>query len=417
MAGRYPDVTIRTVTGSGIRVAAAAVVALLLATTHAVSAAASSAIRPAPGTPDPRLMVLTSADLGGARVTAQGYYKDKDFPSVISYSREFEDGRAGSTLLPYVASDVEIGTSVSTTTNFLLSFRALLATKQGRKLIAESMEEEIPGDGLVSNVQVGRPRNLGVGPGSWDVIISVRVLGTRTELHMAAFRVERALGVLVAWGVPGRRVPLATMTRLAKIMAARMTAELGPKSTAPPAISGNPTVGQTLTASTGTWTGKPTGFAYQWQRCDAAGSACVPITGAGSSTYVVADADLGRTLRVVVTARNSAGRSTSTSAPTAVIQAAGAPVNTAAPAIAGTARVGETLTASTGSWTGSPTSFGFQWLRCNQSGESCVDIPAATGGTYVVTSSDVASTIRVRVTASNGSGSATATSAPTPVVT
>jgi hypothetical protein len=56
-------------------------------------------------------MVLRSSDLGGARVTAQGYYRDTDFPSVISYAREFEDGRVADRAL-YVDSEAEIGRSV-----------------------------------------------------------------------------------------------------------------------------------------------------------------------------------------------------------------------------------------------------------------------------------------------------------------
>jgi hypothetical protein len=196
-----------------------------------------------------------------------------------------------------------------------------------------------------------------------------------------------------------------------------MSAELAPKSTSLPTISGTPAVGQTLTASTGGWSGKPTSYAYQWQRCDAAGAACAPIVGATGQTYVVTEADTGTTLRVAVTARNSVGASTATSAPTVVIQATGAPVNTAPPTITGVAQVGQTLSATTGGWSGNPTSFGFQWQRCNASGESCVDIPGAASGTYVVTASEVGSMIRVRVTATNAVGSTSATSAPTPTVT
>ena len=43
-----------------------------------------------------------------------------------------------------------------------------------------------------------------------------------------------------------------------------------PSNTTPPAVTGTPKVGQTLTVSNGTWTGSPTGYTYQWQRCTSA---------------------------------------------------------------------------------------------------------------------------------------------------
>ena len=95
-----------------------------------------------------------------------------------------------------------------------------------------------------------------------------------------------------------------------------------PASTEPPTVSGTPVTGQTLTASPGTWTGRqPIAFSYQWQRCSSVGGGCTAIGGATAATYALADADLGHTLRVVVTAKNSAGSASRTSVPTAVISA------------------------------------------------------------------------------------------------
>src|SRR5712691_5591903 len=94
----------------GCLIASLAVLGGLLAVLPAGSAASGS-IRPALGAPDPRLMVLTTSDLGsGAKITSQGYYKDEDFPSVISYQRGFVSGRVGASRLPVVGTLAEIGT-------------------------------------------------------------------------------------------------------------------------------------------------------------------------------------------------------------------------------------------------------------------------------------------------------------------
>jgi hypothetical protein len=372
--------------------------------------------RPPAGSPDPRLMVLRSSDLGGAPVTAQRYYKDTDFPSVISYEREFESARVGSTMLLTVNSEAEIGTSAPTTASFLRAFQRFLGTKAGRRVLTQAITDEA--EGLVSGVQVGRPRALGVGDSSFDLLVTLRVLGIPLEARLAAFRVERVLGLLLTMGEPGERVSRTVSKRLAGIMAARARAELVPRSTGAPVVSGIAEVGQTLTATRGTWRGSPTTFAFQWQRCDGNGLSCVAIPGAAADRYVVDPADVGGRLLVAVTARNALGSATSVSAPTAVVPEIAPPVNISPPTISGTAQVGQTLTAQgAGTWTGNPFEFRFQWLRCDASGGACVPIPGATAGTYLLVSGDAGATIRVAVTARNAAGETTALSAPTAPVT
>jgi hypothetical protein len=89
-----------------------------------------------------------------------------------------------------------------------------------------------------------------------------------------------------------------------------------------PVVSGAPQDGQTLSASSGAWSGGPTSYAYQWQRCDGSGSACGDVAGRASSSYAVGSADVGTTLRVVVTATNSGGAASAASLVTAVVSAA-----------------------------------------------------------------------------------------------
>jgi hypothetical protein len=190
-----------------------------------------------------------------------------------------------------------------------------------------------------------------------------------------------------------------------------------PKNTQPPTISGSRTVGSTLTANPGTWSGtQPITFTYQWVRCNSQLANC-SNPGVTTRRYNLTPDDRGRRLIVVVTARNSDG-SAQAQANTGVIGGpATAPRNTSAPSISGTPQEGQTLTAGPGGWTGSqPVTFTYQWQRCDANGNACVGINGATRNTYTVAKADVGRTLRVIVRARNAAGSRTANSAPTGVV-
>jgi hypothetical protein len=200
---------------------------------------------------------------------------------------------------------------------------------------------------------------------------------------------------------------------------AASTAPSPPVNTASPVISGVPQSGQTLSAGNGSWTGaQPITYRYQWLGCDSGGASCNPIAGATGASYPVTSADVGRTLRVAVTATNSVGSASSTSSATTIVQPASAPpANTAPPTITGTPQDGQVLTANPGSWSGSqPITYAYQWMRCDTSGANCAAILNATNASYLITTADVAHTVLVVVTAGNSAGSAGATSNPTAVV-
>jgi subtilisin family serine protease len=109
-------------------------------------------------------------------------------------------------------------------------------------------------------------------------------------------------------------------------MGAAAPAGTAPANTGAPPVTGTATEGQTLTASSGSWSGStPITFAFQWQRCDAAGFACTNVAGATSATYSLTSGDVGSTLRIVVTAANPYGSSTAASTITAAVTAAVAP--------------------------------------------------------------------------------------------
>ncbi len=201
-----------------------------------------------------------------------------------------------------------------------------------------------------------------------------------------------------------------------------LTGSSTPVNLSPPSVSGSLVSGQLLTASPGSWSGSPAPtFTYQWQRCDGGGANCVAISLATASTYTLTGADVGSTIRVTVTATNTAGSAgpVSATATPVVTAAAVAPMNLSPPSVSGSLVSGQVLTASPGSWSGSPApTFTYQWQRCDGGGANCVAISLATASTYTLTGADVGSTIRVTVTATNTAGSAgPVSSAATGVVT
>jgi hypothetical protein len=200
-----------------------------------------------------------------------------------------------------------------------------------------------------------------------------------------------------------------------------------PTNSAPPTISGTTVQGSTLTASAGSWSGPQLTFTYTWERCSSP-SSCTAIGGATASTYTLTTADVGNSIDVDVTASNSRGTASATSSlagPVAPLPSGGGggggggtispPAASTPPAITGTAMQGSTLSASTGAWTGSPTSYAYQWIRCTTS-TSCTPFTNTNGNTYTLTSVDVGATMKVAVTATNAGGSATSTSSPTGTV-
>ena len=196
-----------------------------------------------------------------------------------------------------------------------------------------------------------------------------------------------------------------------------------PANVSPPTISGLAVTGETLTSSLGSWTGTPPiSFARVWERCDGAGASCAAIGGATAETYVVTDADITFTLRVVVTATNADGPVSVPSATTPVVTGPIVPVNTAEPVVSGSTVAGSTLSTTTGTWTGTSITYAYQWVRCDAGGglpdgSDCPSIPGATSSSYALTGDDVGRRLRVQVTASNSAGAAAAVSNPTETVT
>ena len=137
-----------------------------------------------------------------------------------------------------------------------------------------------------------------------------------------------------------------------------------PTNTVPPSVSGSAVAGETLSASTGTWTESPTSYAYQWQDCNSSGEGCSSVSGATASSYKLGrercrwHGARGRDCDATQAARRRRAR---LRRPSSSRRSPPAPVNTALPAISGSAVEGQTLSAGSGTWSGSPTSYAYQW--------------------------------------------------------
>ena len=178
-----------------------------------------------------------------------------------------------------------------------------------------------------------------------------------------------------------------------------------PESTGPPSISGPSIEGQTLTEQHGTWTNDPTGYSYAWLRCDRSAANCTPIPGAASQTYTIQEADLGSTLKVQEVASNVAGPGVAATSDATDVVVPPPPSASSRPTVSGTAAQGRTLIAHTGDWTNSPTSFSYQWQRCDGLASNCVTIQGANWSDYLIGADDVDHTLIVQVMASNAGGS------------
>jgi len=199
-----------------------------------------------------------------------------------------------------------------------------------------------------------------------------------------------------------------------------------PVATVKPVVTGDfAAVGVQLTGTRGTWTSISAYFRPQWYRCTKAGAAvdqytsvaapsgCSAISGATELTYIPTTADKGKFLRMRSGGTGDGGQLFSFSKATAVIGTAPVSTASAPPTVGGVVKVGRTLTAAKGTWTGTPTpTYAYQWYRCTATGvaaatvpDTCTVIAGATKSTYKLLAADkTAGYIRVKVTATSTAG-------------
>jgi hypothetical protein len=182
-----------------------------------------------------------------------------------------------------------------------------------------------------------------------------------------------------------------------------------PVNTLAPVVSGTMLVGSTLTTTTGTWTGSPT-FSYQWYDVTSG-----LISGATSNTYVLQNSNITHNIYCAVTGSanlyypltdtTTVGSATADSNTVNNVNTL-VPYSLTAVTIAGSSVHANTLTATPGTWSGSPTpAITHQWYD-SVSGL----ISGATGTTYLTTVGEIGHNITCQETATNTNGAVTVTS-------
>ncbi|WP_340538613.1 Ig-like domain repeat protein [Nocardioides sp. GXZ039] len=170
--------------------------------------------------------------------------------------------------------------------------------------------------------------------------------------------------------------------------------------TTSPAITGTPYVGQVLRATAGTW---PSGSSVtrQWYRDGE------PVAGRTSTSYTLTAADGGHEITVVETAKKTGWSNGTAASDPVFVEAPPAVSMLSKPAVTGTPKVGQTLTANPGTWNATSARFTYQWFR------NGVAIANATRSSYTPTAADAARRVHVVVTATaTGYSPASAAAAP-----
>jgi hypothetical protein len=289
--------------------------AALSALVAATALAATAGFAAVSAAPDPAQMTLLAADVPDSKVKGKRLKPDKGY--VAAYARDFELTKPyGSSQLVFISSEVHLASAAKTTIADMANFRKFLRSPQGRQLIATSFAKEFGTALKKKDVTISKLRTPAIGDEAVLVSLAVRTKQGRIYAAFTWFRVDRTLSALAVVGL--RPTGPASVAKLGGTIVAHVGQQFTPVSSLPPTITGTPVQGQTLTASTGTFSMTPT-YTYAWQRCDAAGAACTDIVGATAPTYLVATEDVATTLRVTVTATNRFGTATHQSVQTAVV--------------------------------------------------------------------------------------------------
>lgn len=289
-------------------------IAAFVAAIAAASAVVATAAAPA-GTPDPSAVVLKAADFSGATDVSHSSIGAVGslvvaYENVVSFKRPYGASKYGAVVsTAFVETDIPNATAAYTR----------LARSYSTKATRTAIVKQFSGSAKNVKTKAIKPRALGIGDSSMEIgfVATMPAQGTM-NFSIELLRIDRILVQNIALGA-GKTVAVADAKALTGLVAGHAKSVLGPVSLTPPTVTGTAQVGQTLTATPGTWNSAALTFGYQWQDCDATGTTCTPIAGATASTYVLQPTDANQTVRVVVTGTNPYGAASANSAVTAVV--------------------------------------------------------------------------------------------------
>jgi hypothetical protein len=264
--------------------------------------------------PDVAAMNLQVTDVPGAKLISQHSVKESGY--VSAYLREFAFAApSGSSRLVLLETETGLAPTAAFATSDIGAAEKAFRSTVGRKLFIASIAKGAKVSPKV--VVVGKVHSATGYDQGFSLPVSLPLKGKRVYEVLLFLRLDRA--VVFMSGVALRPVGVGATAKYMTALAGHIGTEFTPVGASPPTVTGNALQGQTLAATTGTWSAADATFTYQWQRCDAAGANCVAVAGATASTYAVTPADVGTTLNVVVTAANRFGAASATSTPTPVV--------------------------------------------------------------------------------------------------